>query len=215
MTKINLNGQWEGWANQVRWMDPTAISVSSRQVEQVYLIAKHTLLLSTDKFSVLEIGPHDATMAIELLKRFGDKIDRMVLVDGAPMLQKCQAVLKKYKQVEYCRVEEVATIEGEFDLLVSCHCLSETTLEYQNFIYNKFFPVCNELFVLQTISSEYRPESEVHGQRRGPNHDNLVEHAKKYFTEHEELSPQTPAGRLNQLPDHIKLTWAKGPPSQT
>jgi len=210
MTKIKLEGQWKGWADQVRWMDPTAISVSSRQIEQVYLIAKHTDLRNADKFSILEIGPHDAIMAYELLKRFGDKIDRLVLVDGAPMLEKCRGHLSKWEQVEYYTVEEVDRIVGEFDLFVSCHCMSETTPEYQNFIYDKFFPVCNELFILQTDSSEYRPESEEHGSRRSPNHKNLVKKAKQYFKEHKEILPRTPSP--TDLPDHIKLTWAKGSP---
>ncbi len=205
--QINLEGMWEGWAGQVRWMDPTAISVSTRQKEQVYLLAKHTLLRTAETFSILEIGPHDATMAMELLKHFGDKIDRMVLVDGAPMLEKCRAVLKGWAQVEYNSIEEVETIEGAFDLMVSCHCLSETPLDYQNFLFDKFFPVCNELFVLQTASREYRPASSAFGALRAPFHDNLVAKAKKYFTTHKEIAPITPAP--TQLPDHIKITWAR------
>ena len=199
--KVKLKDQWQSWADLpgLRWSDPTAISTALHQQEQVYLLAKHTELRKSDKFSIIEIGPHNAVMAEALLRNYSDKIERLVLVDGAPMLEKCRARLSEWAQVEYYTPEQTLDIEGNFDLLVSCHCLAETTRDYQNHIYTTFFPACNEVFILQTTSAGIG--------NRGPGHANLIEHVQKNFAQHEVITPVTPSDHT--IPDHQKLTWAK------
>tara|TARA_B100001123_G_C15315524_1_gene1026008 strand:+ start:1940 stop:2563 length:624 start_codon:yes stop_codon:yes gene_type:complete len=197
--KIDLSNQWQDWADKVNWQVPNAISTPHHQLEQVHLITEYTGLKDSDKFSIVEIGPHDGTMASGLLKHCSEKIERLVLVDGSPMIEKCKDRLSGWEQVEYCLVEDSASIEGEFDLLVSCHCLAETTLEYQNYIYNKFFPVCKEVFILQTTSASFHDS--------GPNHENLINNINRHYKQCATFTPTSPV--KSALLDHQKLTLAK------
>ena len=114
-------------------------------------------------------------MAKRLLERNSDKIKRLVLVDGPPPLEICIERLKKWKQVEYKIPEDLQTLEGNFNLLISCHCLPECTLDYQKFIYNTFFPRVDEILLVQTITKGW--------EGREPNHKLLIDHIKLNFKE--------------------------------
>tara|TARA_Y100000310_G_scaffold229427_1_gene231847 strand:+ start:61 stop:729 length:669 start_codon:yes stop_codon:yes gene_type:complete len=173
----------------VRWNDGS--SSPEGQIEQADYIIKYTKLKNSNKFSIIEIGPNNAIMIKTLLEKCPEKIDRVVLVDGPPQIEKCKYRLRHYNQVEYYVPEDLNSVEGNFDLLVSCHCLAETTLEYQNYIYDKFFPVCNEVFILQTKSKTFGREHErvALSDLRKPNHQNLINNIKKHYKKYREFIP--------------------------
>jgi phospholipid N-methyltransferase len=213
---FNTSLEWAQWAEKI-WcssVDPavldfifhglmnkiTNVSNAEGQKEQVDFIEKYTRLEKLNDCSIIEIGPGNGVMAERLLERNSDKIKRLVLVDGAPPLELCLSRLKKWKQVEYKIPEDLQTLEGNFNLLISCHCLPECTIDYQNFIYNTFFPRIDEMLLVQTITKEYSD--------RKPNHKLLIDHIKLNFKKFDVFSPWHKEFSKNALRANQKIIWA-------
>ena len=121
----------------------------NNEVCQAEYVNKITNIQTADTFSILEIGPADGGMALNLLLDHNSKIHNYTVVDAQSMLTPCSVTLAKYKQVNYIPIKDVLTIaDTSFDLLIANHCLEETPVHYQHMIYKTFFPNVNEVFLL-------------------------------------------------------------------
>lgn len=119
------------------------------EVCQAEYVSKITNIKSTDTISILELGPADGGMALNLLLDYNSKIHNYTVVDDESMLTLCSVTLAKYKQVNYIPIKDILTLaDKDFDLLIANHCLEETPVHYQHMIYKTFFPNINEVFLL-------------------------------------------------------------------
>jgi len=150
--KLQLRSStWKSWHKKGISLDK---AISKRdQSEQVKLITKMATIKIKKRYSILEIGPGDGGVCEKLLKKYNKNITSYTLVDDIFMLNFCKKRLKRYKQVKYVSIENIDTIKGEkFKLLISNHCLAETTYDYRNYIYNTFFKNSREIFILDDIT---------------------------------------------------------------
>ena len=203
---------WDSWRDLADYHDGKLITIMdpAGQRKQAQFICDYTQILEKHKhypiscthYSMIEIGPGNGVMIEKLLEQVPpDKIKRVVLVDGPPMLEKCQERLSKWVRkhiVEYKIPEDIKTIEGNFNLLISCSCLPECTLDYQELIYNTFFPRTDEIFLYQT-------ESATLGDRN-PHHGILMKYIKKYYSTFKVFLPPN---RVPTMREHEKIIWAK------
>lgn len=142
--------QWAKWHN--KGVDLNVIRTTSNQIKQAETIISLTSLSKLDNASIIEIGPADGGVCNELMKKFNSIISKYVLVDDTTLLDKCKNTLNQYQQIEYVKIDDVTTVnDTHFNLFISSHCLEETPKSYQELIYDKFFAISDEIFVLCNI----------------------------------------------------------------
>tara|TARA_R110002051_G_scaffold191236_1_gene260010 strand:- start:921 stop:1616 length:696 start_codon:yes stop_codon:yes gene_type:complete len=151
MDKESLEKAWREWASFAGYSNEFPegrVSLTHGQIAQAAAVEKYCGIPDT----IIEIGPNNGMLAKTLLDKFGDKISRYVLVDGDEPLEWARKTLSEYNQIEYVTPPEIPDIKGTFGLFITCHCLPETPVVYQKFIYDTFFSRCNKLFIWQTMS---------------------------------------------------------------
>jgi len=73
------------------------------------------------------------------------------VVDNPEMLKFTKETLKGIENISFINAPDMDTInwgERKYDLLISNYCISETPKEYQDFVFEKVFPVCGNIFML-------------------------------------------------------------------
>lgn len=96
------------------------------------------------QYSILEIGCGFGGLAQEILKEVGAFI---TVVDNKIML----AQAKKYlgDKVEYIDARKIKTLQNRrFGLFISHHCLSETPLEYREYILKNIIKNCQRISII-------------------------------------------------------------------
>jgi hypothetical protein len=100
--------------------------------------------------TVLEIGPGYGELCKRLLSRFTG-IQSYVLVDHPVMLNMAKQNIGDNDIVKYEPVFEIESINDKYDLFISSHCLSETTKEFQNYVLENIFKMCNSVVVIECL----------------------------------------------------------------
>lgn len=157
MNKVNYTTDlWSKW--HVDGISLDGVRSLDNEVCQAEYISKITSIKSTDAISILEIGPADGGMALNLLLDYNSKIHNYTVVDDQSMLTPCSVTLAKYKQVNYIPIKDILTLaDKDFDLLIANHCLEETPVHYQHMIYKTFFPNIDEVFLLCSTAKPGEP----------------------------------------------------------
>lgn len=146
MKKFRCN-QWEQWHSE--GIDLEKVRTIQSHKTQAKKIEEITSLLKSNSYSILEIGPADGGVCFNLLETNSDKISSYTLVDDKSMLKICKSRLSDHNQVNYIEIENIESLkDNKYDLLVSSYCLEETPREYQELVFNTFFPNVNEIFIL-------------------------------------------------------------------
>jgi len=100
--------------------------------------------------SIVEFGPSTGELCKNLTNKYQTRIDNYTLIEDKRILETTRKNLEKHTQVEYCTIEDVEKCQPNknYDLLISCGCLEETTNEYREFVHNNFFVAANEVFII-------------------------------------------------------------------
>jgi len=147
----NCSKQWEIWHNS--GINPEIVVNIQDQILQFDLVSKITKLSSAHSYSIIEIGPFNGTLCKQILSVYSNNIKSYTLIDNVKMLENCKNNLKNFQQVIYCTIENIdKLVNTKYNLFISNHCLSETTIDYQNYVFNNFFKNCNEVFILDNIN---------------------------------------------------------------
>lgn len=146
----------DGWVESYKALDSCNVETLQNPVikrtmdfsfydRQVKEILNH---LDSEGLRILEIGAGTGGFAKKLLtERFG--ISDYVIIDHPSMLRFAKENLKKFPQVKYVSVSEIENINAkEFDCFISIHCLTETPIEYQEYVYDKLFPLCKKIIII-------------------------------------------------------------------
>lgn len=126
----------------------TANTLDNKYKKQLNrLIKSHNI----NNLDIIEFGPGFGGLAKELLK---ENIKSYTGVDNIEMLE----LFKRYiddKRVTIINAEDIRLLEKkEFDLLISNYCLSETPIEYQQWVANNIFPYCKKIDLIDMDRNE-------------------------------------------------------------
>lgn len=101
--------------------------------------------------SILELGGGYGGLAEKILK-ISDKTT-YTIVDNDIMLELAKETLGN--RVRYIDANDVGSLTTErFDLLIANHCLSETPIEYREWVGMNIFPLCEKIFITDDTSVE-------------------------------------------------------------
>jgi hypothetical protein len=143
--------RWEKW--HTTGVDPNIVVSIDNQRLQFELISKTTNVGNIVSYDIIEIGPFNGMLCKQLLLVYGNNINSYTIVDDTKMLTLCRNNLKEFTQVHYCTIDDIHTLTNiKYNLFISNHCLSETTISYQNYIFDTFFKNCQEVFILDTVN---------------------------------------------------------------
>ena len=163
MRKMNKRSDyWKEWHKNPR----LGISKGAPQFQpaNAQLIVETTQIdrLSRNRpVSIIEFGPGSGYLCKNLIGKYQSNIANYTLIEDKRILETTRKNLEKCVQVEYCTIDNVEESQPDknYDLLVSCGCLEETTDEYRDFVYNNFFPVINEVFIIMMHGSSEQSET--------------------------------------------------------
>lgn len=138
--------QWQTWHEGS--VNLNGIRSIENQYLQAECIIQYTTLQNNNNYSIIEIGPADGGTCYELLSK-NSNITSYTLVDDISMLNICKERLKQFNVVNYVEINDILTLKNiKFNLLISNHCLEETPKNYQQLVYDTFFPNTKEVFIL-------------------------------------------------------------------
>jgi phospholipid N-methyltransferase len=138
--------QWQTWHHD--GIDLNKIRTTDNQILQADSIINFTMVSTKKDFSILEIGPADGGVCSELISKFNN-ISSYTLVDDNSMLNICKRRLSNFNSINYIEIDNISNLKDtKFDLLISNHCIEETPLTYQIFVYDTFFKNVDEVFIL-------------------------------------------------------------------
>ena len=99
--------------------------------------------------NVIEFGPADGGLCKLMINHLN--INRYVLVDDSKVLslakENLSEELEKGNEIQFVNIEDIESIEGSFNLFISCNCMTETPYEYQENVYDLFLDRCDEIFI--------------------------------------------------------------------
>jgi hypothetical protein len=99
-----------------------------------------------ESLNIIEIGPGDAGLCKLILDNF--TVNRYVLVDDPYALSVASNNLRdNLNGVELIPIENLDSIDGNFNVFFSFNCMTETPFKYQEYVYKTFFPRCDEVFI--------------------------------------------------------------------
>lgn len=99
-------------------------------------------------FRILEIGGGFGGLS-RILMRAVPSINYYYHYDHTDMLRFATKVLADTPRMRFYSIEQKEELaKQEFDLLISNYCLSETPVEYQQWVYNHLFPKCSRAFII-------------------------------------------------------------------
>ena len=123
--------------------------------EEVNFMKKY--ISNIDAFRILEIGPAYGGFYKALLE---DKMQpkEYVMVDGESMLDLIRQFLSPEEQeiVSLHSDSNIDKVSGKFDLMISNHCIHETSKKYQEFVFTKIVPMCDRFFgIVHNVRDDY------------------------------------------------------------
>ena len=104
-------------------------------------------LNSYKNLRIIELGPGNSGLCKELISNF--KIKKYTLVDDKTVLEVAKKNLAEFNNgiIDYVPIEDISKVNSDFDIFISFNCMTETPIEYQEYIYKTFFPRCNEVLI--------------------------------------------------------------------
>ena len=106
--------------------------------------AKAIIRILGIQYSILEIGCGYGGLAEEILK---EKEVRYTCVDNEAMLNQARRFLED--RVIYIDAKEIRTLKGKkFDLFISHYCLSETPLQFREYVLQNIIKNCKKVSVI-------------------------------------------------------------------
>ena len=143
------SAQWKTWHDNGIGSKDAIIDTAS-QLNQLTYFSEYFTDRST-ALDLLEIGPFNGVLCDLILSNYN--INSYTLVDDTSRLEICKQNLSHYNKIKYVSIEDLKSIsDGPFDAFISNNCLSETTNEYQNYIFNNFFVSCKQVFIIDNFN---------------------------------------------------------------
>jgi 2-polyprenyl-3-methyl-5-hydroxy-6-metoxy-1,4-benzoquinol methylase len=146
-----VNKLWERFYEQLDTMDTGNLDSNSVIKKTMNFgfyknqLGKLISLVELENKKILELGGGIGGLAKMIMKAYPSV--SYTMVDNSSMLRFAKDYLAT-ENLNYIDVTTLNDISTTYDLFISVHCLTETPIEYQEFIYAKLFPLCRQVFII-------------------------------------------------------------------